>query len=91
MEFKDHMIIHISEKQTITELSQFILRYDAEIYLSKLVGGSPVEVNLKSFLGLILLQLKDGDKVLVRAVGSESPEAVKKIQEFFSKGDLDEG
>jgi phosphocarrier protein HPr len=82
----DRMVIHISEEQTITELSTVIHQYDAEIYIEKLVNGSFVEVNLKSFLGLIVLKLQNGDEIQIRACGPESVEAVQKIKHFFGSG-----
>ncbi|GAE33739.1 HPr family phosphocarrier protein [Halalkalibacter akibai] len=76
--------VNISEDQTITGLSQLIQPYKSEIYLKKLVRGSVIEVNLKSFLGLITLQLSNGDRLTVRAVGEDSEAAIKEVVEFLS-------
>lgn len=76
--------VNISEEQTITGLSQLIQPYYSEIYLKKLVRGTVVEVNLKSFLGLITLQLQNGDRLTVRAIGEDSEEALKEVIEFLT-------
>lgn len=76
--------VNISENQTITGLSQLIQPYHSEIYLKKLVRGTVVEVNLKSFLGLITLQLQNGDRLTVRAIGEDSEEAIKDVIMFLT-------
>ncbi|RWZ59043.1 HPr family phosphocarrier protein [Halobacillus fulvus] len=77
--------VHLDEKQTITELSQIVQRYDSEIILKKDVQGSWYEVNLKSFLGLINLRLQNGDTLLVECVGQDAEAAFKEIEDFFSE------
>ncbi|WP_088105781.1 HPr family phosphocarrier protein [Halalkalibacter urbisdiaboli] len=76
--------VNISEEQTITGLSQLIQPYHCEIFLKKLVRGTVVEVNLKSFLGLITLQLQNGDRLTVRAVGEDSESALKEVIKFLT-------
>ncbi|MFC0558822.1 HPr family phosphocarrier protein [Halalkalibacter alkalisediminis] len=76
--------IHISEEQTITELSKLVQHFKAEIYLKKIVNGNVIEVNLKSFLGLITLQLKNNDRITVRTIGSDYNEALSKVVEFLT-------
>lgn len=76
--------VQITEDQTITELSRLIQPFKSEIYLKKMFRGNVIEVNLKSFLGLITLQLQNNDSILVRAVGEDSEEALKKVVEFLT-------
>ncbi|MGO4887466.1 HPr family phosphocarrier protein [Anaerobacillus sp. MEB173] len=76
--------VQITEDQTITELSKVIQPYKSEIFLKKMVRGNVIEVNLKSFLGLITLQLKNDDKILVRTVGEDSEEAMEKVVKFLT-------
>ena len=78
------IIVNISEDQTITELSKSIQPLQSEIYLKKMVRGMIVEVNLKSFLGLITLQLQNGDKLFIRAVGDDCEQAVKEIENYLT-------
>jgi phosphocarrier protein HPr len=79
-----NITVSISEEQTITDLSKVIQQYDAEIYLKKVVRGTVYEINMKSFLGLVTLQLNNGDEIIVRGVGSDCEEAVEKVVEFLS-------
>jgi phosphocarrier protein HPr len=76
--------VNISEDQTIVDLSQILQPYQAEIYLEKVVDGTMREVNLKSFLGLITLQLKNGDQVKVKAIGKDHEQALHEVVSFFS-------
>jgi phosphocarrier protein len=83
-EYSLEITVNISEEQTITELSQLIQPYHCEIYLKKLVRGTVIEVNLKSFLGLITLQLRNGDRLTVRAIGEDSEAALREVVEFLT-------
>jgi phosphocarrier protein HPr len=76
--------VNISEDQTIVDLSQILQPFEAEIYLEKVVDGTAREVNLKSFLGLITLQLKNGDNVKVKTVGKDHDKAIEEVITFFS-------
>lgn len=76
--------VNISENQTIVDLSQILQPFEAEIYLEKVVDGTAREVNLKSFLGLITLQLKNGDKVKVKTVGQDHEKAIREVIAFFA-------
>lgn len=84
-ELKRIVKVYLSENKTIVDLSQLIQKYDSEIYLKKIVNGSVIEVNLKSFLGLINLQLRNGDEIEARAEGNDGHEALEEIERFFSK------
>ncbi|NEU29537.1 HPr family phosphocarrier protein [bacterium LRH843] len=77
--------IDITEDQTIVELSKEIQQFSSEIYLKKMVKGNEIEVNIKSFLGLITLQIHNGDSVAVRAVGSDCEEALAAVTNYLSK------
>ena len=79
------MTVYLSEEKTIVDLSRLIQKYDSEIHLKKIVRGSVIEVNLKSFLGLITLQLKNGDEVVAKATGSDSEQALLEVKTFFTK------
>ncbi len=76
--------VNISEEQTITDLSKSIQPLNSEIFLKKMVRGMIVEVNLKSFLGLITLQLKNGDKLSVRAVGDDCEVAIEEVVNYLT-------
>ncbi|UOQ45071.1 HPr family phosphocarrier protein [Halobacillus salinarum] len=77
------MNVSIQESQTIMELSQIIQQYDSEIILKKNVNGSLYEANLKSLLGLINLQLHDGDEVIVECIGEDAEDALKEVEAFL--------
>lgn len=78
------IVVNITEEQTIIELSKIVQPYNAEIYLKKLVGGNVIEVNLKSFLGLITLQLKNNDQIIVRTVGEDCEEVLEEVVRFLT-------
>lgn len=76
--------VHIPDEHTIVDLSNLTQKYQSEIYLKKEVRGSIIEINLKSFLGLITLQLKNGDEITIQVVGEDSKEALAEVENFFS-------
>ncbi|SES06484.1 HPr family phosphocarrier protein [Salipaludibacillus aurantiacus] len=84
MEHKKDIVINLSEKQTIIELSQLLTPFKAEVYIINRSGGNVVEANVKSLLGLVSLQIKNGDVVTVRAKGSDAEEALDKVIQYFS-------
>ena len=84
MESTREITVNITEDQTIVDLSQSLQPFKSEVYLIKTVQGSVLEVNLKSFLGLITLQLKNGDTVKIKSVGEDHIEALQKVVDFFS-------
>ncbi len=81
---RENVPVHISDELTIIDLSALTQKYKSEIHLKKVVRGSVIEVSLKSFLGLITLQLQNGDEITIRAVGEDSEEAVAEVERFFS-------
>lgn len=82
---KKTITVHLDEKQTIVELSSIVQRYDAEILIKKDVQGSWYEVNLKSILGLINLQLHNGDVIHLESKGKDQQQALEEIESYFSK------
>lgn len=78
------IVVNISETTTIIEVSKVTQKFQSEIYLKKNVNGMIHEINLKSFLGLITLQLKNGDHLTVHAVGEDSEEALEEVVSFLS-------
>jgi len=76
--------INISEEQTITELSKLVQPNHSEIYLKKFLNENIIEINLKSFLGLITLRLKNNDQITVRVVGEDCEEALEKVIGFLT-------
>lgn len=76
--------VNISEAQTIIELSQLTQKFDSEIYLKKEVNGSIIEINLKSFLGLITLNLQNGNKLQIRTVGEDCEQAMDEVESYLS-------
>lgn len=81
--FKE-IIINISEEQTIIELSKLVQPFNSEIFLKKILNGNIREINLKSFLGLITLQLKNNDQIMIRVVGEDCEAALEKVTEFLT-------
>lgn len=78
------IIINISEDQTIVDLSKLVQPYNSEIFLKKFLKGNTIEINLKSFLGLITLQLKNNDHVTVRVVGDDCEEVIDRVVKFLT-------
>lgn len=83
-ELTEKVVVNISETQTIIELSKMTQKFNSEIFLKKVVSGSVIDINLKSFLGLITLQLRNGDHLTVRVVGDDSEEALREVIDFLS-------
>ncbi|UOQ91988.1 HPr family phosphocarrier protein [Halobacillus shinanisalinarum] len=83
-ESNQEIIVNISEEQTIIELSDRLQPYKSEIFLKKIYQGSIYEINLKSFLGLITLKIKNGDKIWVRAAGTDCKEALQSVVEYLT-------
>lgn len=76
--------INIPEDVTIVEVSNATQKFQSEIYLKKIVNGATHEINLKSFLGLITLQLRNGDELTVRAVGDDCEQALEEVVNYLS-------
>lgn len=76
--------VNISEDASIVDLSKTTQKYHSEVFLNKVVNGTPHEINLKSFLGLITLQLRNGDQITVTAEGEDAEEAINEVISFFS-------
>lgn len=78
-----NIVVNISETTTIVEISKATQKFRSEIFLKKNVNGMIHEINLKSFLGLITLQLKNGDHVTVYTIGEDCEEALKEVVNFL--------
>lgn len=78
------IVVNITEKVTIIEISAATQKYESEIFIHKVVNGTPHEINLKSLLGLINIQLRNGDSITVKAVGPDSEEALTEVVQFLS-------
>lgn len=78
------IIVNISESVTISEVSKATQKYHSDIFLEKTVNGIPHEINLKSFLGLITLQLKNGDSINIKAIGEDCEEALAEVVDYLS-------
>ncbi|MBU8906954.1 HPr family phosphocarrier protein [Desertibacillus haloalkaliphilus] len=76
--------VNISEDQTIIDLSKKIQPFQSQIFLKKIVRGNPIEINLKSFLGLITLNLQNGDTITVRVVGEDSEQALEAVVDYLT-------
>lgn len=79
-----NIIVNIPERATIIEVSAATQKFESEIYLIKNVNGTIHEINLKSFLGLITLQLKNGDHLTVKAIGDDCEEAMEEVVQYLS-------
>ena len=79
------IVVNISDKVTIVEVSKATQKFQSEIYLKKAVNGTPYEINLKSFLGLITLQLRNGDRLNIRTVGEDCEEAMEDVVGYLSQ------
>ncbi|MFC4323655.1 HPr family phosphocarrier protein [Litchfieldia salsa] len=74
-----NIIVNISENMTIVDLSNLTQKFHSDIFLTKTVNGVIHDINLKSFLGLITLQLKNGDSILVRVEGDDCDKAIDEL------------
>lgn len=68
------------EARPIALLVQVASKYDSVIYLE--TAGK--KVNAKSIMGMMSMSLKNGDKVTVRAEGTDEVKAVEGIENYLS-------
>lgn len=80
--------LNMQEEQTIMELCHQLQPFQSEIYLKKVVRGSTLEVNVKSFLGLVSLLLSNGDIVEIKAIGNDHVEALQATKGYFTSADI---
>ncbi len=78
------IVINLNEKQTIVELTQLLAPFKSDVYIVNRSGGNVVEANVKSFLGLVSLRIGNGNRVTVRAEGSDAQEALNKVVQFLT-------
>ncbi len=68
------------EARPIAELVQVASKYDSRIYIE--IGTK--RVNAKSIMGMMSLELDNGDEMTVSADGSDEEEAIRDIEAFIS-------
>lgn len=78
------VVVNISDNVTIVDISKATQKYQSEIYIHKVVNGTPHDINLKSFLGLINLRLKNGDEITIKSEGIDCDDALNEVVQFFS-------
>ncbi|MDZ5783923.1 HPr family phosphocarrier protein [Marinococcus luteus] len=78
------VIVNIDSKQTISELSNLLQPFKAEVYLRKASEGNVQEINLKSFLGLVSTRLENGERVYLLAEGEDKEKALDAVEEYLS-------
>lgn len=70
------------EATPIAMLVQVASRYDSTIYMQSEDGS--VRVNAKSIMGMMSLQLKEGENIVVEAEGADEAAAVSNIENYLS-------
>lgn len=68
------------EARPIAELVQVASKYDSRIYIE--IGTK--RVNAKSIMGMMSLELDNGDEMTVSADGSDEEAAISEIEKFIS-------
>lgn len=68
------------EPRPIAELVQVASKYDSRIYLET----ETKRVNAKSIMGMMSLDLDNGDFVTISADGRDEEEAMKELQSFMT-------
>lgn len=68
------------EARPAAMLVQVASQYDSSIYLEN--GGK--SVNAKSIMGMMTLQLQEGEEVLVKADGTDEEKAIEGIEKYLS-------
>ncbi len=86
-EANKEIIVNINENQTIIELSEIIQPFKSEIFIKKMFRGNVHEINLKSFLGLITINLQNKDRISVRAVGDDCEDALQAVVKYLTRND----
>ncbi len=80
---KKSMVIALKgglEARPIAELVQVASKYDSRIYIE--LGTK--RVNAKSIMGMMSLELDNGDTMTVSAEGTDEEAAIREIEEFIS-------
>lgn len=93
---KDKVIFMVNEKITVAtppeslsqhsvaDLVQLAMRYSSSIYLS--TGDK--KINAKSIMGMLSLDLIQGQEITVNAVGPDEKEALEEIRKFLAQDGL---
>ena len=80
---KKSMVIALKgglEARPIAELVQVASKYDSRIYIE--LGTK--RVNAKSIMGMMSLELDNGDAMTVSADGDDEEAAIREIEEFVT-------
>ena len=67
------------EARPVAQLVQVASQFNSEIYVE--VGEK--KVNAKSIMGMMTLQLREGEEVLVKADGADEEEALEGIENYL--------
>ncbi|MFC4736826.1 HPr family phosphocarrier protein [Bacillus daqingensis] len=81
---KQDITIRLEETQTIVELTNLLTPYESDIYIVNRSGGNVIEANVKSLLGLVSLRIGNGDRVTVRAEGTDAEAALDAVVQFLT-------
>ena len=69
---------------SVADLVQLAMRYSSSIYLS--TGDK--KINAKSIMGMLSINLLDGQEIAVSAVGPDEKEALEEIRKFLTQDGL---
>ena len=67
------------EARPVAQLVQVASQYNCSIYLENVDKS----VNAKSIMGMMTLQLREGEEVLVKADGADEEEALEGIENYL--------
>ena len=76
--------VHLEENvdaRTIAQVVQVASKYESTLHL--LAGN--VRANVKSIMGMMALQLREGDQVTLVAEGGDETEAIAGLEAYFTK------
>ncbi len=68
------------EARKIAELVQIAVGCESKVYIE----FGEKKVNAKSIMGMMSLELREGDKFLVSAEGQDEEKAIEQIEKFVS-------
>ena len=72
------------EARPIAELVQVASKYESSVYLEH----ASRRVNAKSIMGMLSINLLDGQEIAVSAVGPDEKEALEEIRKFLTQDGL---
>ena len=74
----------VKDARPIAFLVQTASQFESKIY----IDCEEKHVNAKSIMGMMTLMLENGTKAIVSAEGKDEDEAVTKIEEFLTAGEM---